>query len=192
MIIGGRIKTLTTLARIIDSSDACRRRHCYKVERHSLIICRKLKLQFREIRIIKIASILHDIGKVGIDINIIKKPAKLNAEEWSQVRLHPDIGNNIVKQTGFLDEIAPTIKYHHARYAGGGYPDPYIKGEAIPIGARIICVADAFDAMTSDRPYRKAMSREAAKDELMRCSGTQFDPRCVQAFEKAYLRANTP
>ena len=182
MIIRGYIKTLTTLAHIIDSSDVCRRRHCYKVERHSILICRKLKLPSRDVKIIKIASILHDIGKIGIDMSVIKKPRKLNAEEWGQIRLHPDIGTNIIKQTGFLDEIAPIIRHHHARYKGDGYPDPGMKGSNIPIGSRIICVADAFDAMTSDRPYRQAMSREAALAELTRCAGTQFDPKIVEYF----------
>lgn len=182
MIIGGYLKTLATLARIIDSSDVCRRRHCYKVEQYSLIICRKLKLSPKDTKIIKIASILHDIGKIGIDLGIIKKPAKLNADEWTQIRLHPEIGTNIVKQTGLLNEIVPTIRHHHARFGGGGYPNPDIRGESIPIGSRIICVADAFDAMTSDRPYRKAMTREAAFAELSRCSGTQFDPEIVKTF----------
>lgn len=182
MVIGGYIKTLTVLARIIDSSDACRRHHCYKVERYSLLICRRSKLATRDIKIIKIASILHDIGKVGINLSIIKKPGKLNNEEWAAVRLHPEIGNNIVRQAGLMDEVATTIRYHHARYGGGGYPDPDVKGKSIPIGSRIICVADAFDAMTNDRPYRNAMCKEAAIDELIRCSGTQFDPEVVKTF----------
>jgi len=186
MIIRRYVKTLTSLAHIIDSSDVCRRRHCYKVEKYSLMICRKMKLPPREIRAIKIASILHDIGKIGIDLDIIKKPAKLNPEEWAKIRLHPEIGTNIVKQTGFLDEMAPIIKYHHARYNGGGYPDPDIKGEAIPVGSRIICVTDAFDAMTSERPYRAALSTEAALAELKRCSGSQFDPRIVDIFLNSY------
>lgn len=186
MIIIGYIKTLTTLARIIDSSDACRRRHCYKVERYSLLICRKLKLMPKDIKMIKIASVLHDIGKIGIDLSIIKKPAKLNDEEWAQVCLHPDIGTHIVRQVGYLTEILPIIKYHHARFAGGGYPNPEMRNNAIPIGSRIIGVADAFDAMTSDRPYRRAMSREDALFELVRCSGTQFDPSVVEAFMRVY------
>ena len=188
MIIGGYIKTLTVLARIIDESDVCRRRHCYKVEKYSLYICKRLKLPAKETKIIKIASILHDIGKVGIDLNIIKKPAKLNSEEWAQIRMHPDIGTNIVKQTGFLDDIAPTIRYHHARFEGGGYPDPDIKGDEIPLGSRIICVADSFDSMMSDRPYRKAMSEETALAELTRCSGNQFDPNIVGAFLDTYVK----
>jgi putative nucleotidyltransferase with HDIG domain len=182
MVIRSYIKNVTALARIIDSSYACRRRHCYKVERHAILICRKLKLPPKDIKIIKIASMLHDIGKIGIDLNLIKKPARLTAEEWEQVHRHPDIGANIVRQLGFLDEIVPVIRHHHERFSGGGYPDPGMSGAKIPIGSRIIFVADAFDAMTSDRPYRKAMSKEMAQAELRKCAGSQFDPEIVDAF----------
>ena len=182
MIIGVYLRILTALARIIDSSHACTRRHCYKVERSAIIICGKLDLSLKETKLIKIASVLHDIGKIGIDLNIVKKPAKLNAEEWAQVRMHPVIGTHIVRQVGYLSEIAPTIRHHHARYEGGGYPDPDLKGDNIPLGSRIISVVDAFDAMISDRPYRPAMSKEAALKELARCAGSQFDPRVVDAF----------
>jgi putative nucleotidyltransferase with HDIG domain len=181
-IINGHVKTLTRLARIIDTSHTCRRRHCYKVERHALLISKKLGLPDKEIKIIKVASILHDIGKIGIDLTIIKKPGKLTNDEWASVKIHPMIGANIIKQLGFLDEIVPSIMYHHARFGGGGYPDPAMSGKNIPIGSRIISVVDAFDAMTSDRPYRKAMSVEQAQAELLRCSGSQFDPEIVNVF----------
>lgn len=180
--VNGHVKTLTKLARIIDASQTCRRRHCYKVEQYALFVCKKLSLPAREIKIIKIASILHDIGKVGIDLNIIKKPAKLTIYEWTSVKMHPGIGANIVKQLGFLDDVVPSIMHHHARFEGGGYPDPNISGKEIPIGSRIISVVDAFDAMVNDRPYRKAMSKTTAMDELVRCSGTQFDPDIVNTF----------
>lgn len=176
------IITVTKLANIIDSSDVCRRRHSYNVERHSILICRKLKLPSQEIKIIKIASMLHDIGKIGIDLTIIKKSDRLTADEWAQVRLHPEIGANIVAQLGFLEAAAPVIRYHHSRFVGGGYPDASRTGEDIPIGSRIILVADAYDAMINDRPYRKAMPKEAAIAELNRSSGSQFDPKVVDAF----------
>jgi putative nucleotidyltransferase with HDIG domain len=180
--ISGHINTLTKLARIIDASQTCRRRHCYKVEQHALFVCRKLDLPNKEVKIIKVASILHDIGKIGIDLTIIKKPAKLTVDEWASVRMHPVIGANIIRQLGFLDEIVPSVMHHHARFDGKGYPDPDMSGEAIPLGARIIAVVDAFDAMTNDRPYRKAMPREAALDELEKCAGQQFDPDIVKVF----------
>ena len=106
----------------------------------------------------------------------------MTEDEWASIRMHPIIGANIIKQLGFLDEIIPSITHHHARFGGGGYPDPAMSGEAIPLGARIIAVADAYDAMISDRPYRKAMSMEAALDELKKCAGQQFDPDVVKAF----------
>jgi putative nucleotidyltransferase with HDIG domain len=176
------VRTMGKIARIIDSSYACRRRHCYKVERYSLIVCRALNVSSIGVKIIKIASMLHDIGKVGIDLDILNKTTKLTMEDWDQIHMHPDIGANIVSQIGFLKDVAPTIRYHHARFSGGGYPDPKLSGADIPIGARIIAVADAFDAMINDRPYRKAMSRDVAMHELKRCSGSQFDPSVVSAF----------
>jgi uncharacterized domain HDIG len=176
------IITVSELARIIDASDICRRRHCYKVERQSLLMAQKLALSQKEVRLIKVASMLHDVGKIGIDLAIIKKPSKLTPEEWAQVKRHPEIGANIIGQLGFLGEAASVIRHHHARFEGGGYPDPDISGEKIPIGSRIIFVADSFDAMTSDRSYRKAMPVETALSELKRCAGTQFDPQVVEAF----------
>jgi putative nucleotidyltransferase with HDIG domain len=181
-IINVHVKMLTKLARIIDASQTCRRRHCYKVERNALLVSKKLGLPNREVKIIKVASILHDIGKIGIDLAIIKKPAKLTNDEWAIVRMHPVIGANIIKQLGFLYEIVPSIMHHHARFGGGGYPDSAMSGKAIPIGSRIISVVDAFDAMINDRPYRKAMSIEEALAELLRCSGSQFDPEIVNVF----------
>ena len=176
------IITMNKLARLIDESEVCRRHHCYKVERYAILICRKLKLPSRDIKTIKIASILHDIGKIGIDLNIIRKPARLTPDEWLQVRRHPDIGANIIKQLGFMDEVINIIRNHHSRFEGGGYPDPGLAGEAIPMGSRIISVADSFDSMINDRPYRKAMSIEQAQAELRRCSGSQFDPYIVDVF----------
>lgn len=178
------LKTVTTLAKIIDSSDTCRRHHCYKVERYSLLVCKKLKLSYGNTKIIKVAAMLHDIGKIGIDLNIIRKPGKLTAAEWAVVRLHPEIGNSIIGKLGFLGEVTPMIKHHHERFGGGGYPDPEMVGTEIPMGSRIISVVDAFDAMTSERPYRSAMSKDAALAELARCSGSQFDPEVVSAFSE--------
>jgi HD-GYP domain-containing protein (c-di-GMP phosphodiesterase class II) len=125
---------------------------------------------------------LHDVGKIGINLTIIKKPGKLTPEEWAQVRLHPEIGANIVGQLGFLENAASIIRHHHSRFDGDGYPNASLSGDAIPIGSRIISVVDAFDAMISDRPYRKAMAKEQAFAELRRCAGQQFDPRIVNAF----------
>lgn len=174
--------SIKTLAGIIDANDSYTRGHCDKVMKYSIEICKRLKLDQRHVNSIKTASMLHDIGKIGVDLSVIRKEGKLNNADWAKIRRHPEIGAQIVRQVGFLSDIVPIIKYHHAKFSGGGYPDAEKRGEKIPIGARIIAVADAYDAMTSDRPYRKAMSSKEALSELKRHSGTQFDPAVVNAF----------
>jgi len=174
--------SIKTLAEIIDANDNYTRGHCDKVMKYSIEICKRLNLDQRHMNSVKTASMLHDIGKIGVDLSVIRKEGKLNDEDWAKIRKHPEIGARIVRQIGFLNDIVPIIKYHHSKFSGGGYPDPGRRGERIPIGARIIAVADAYDAMTSDRPYRKAMSHNEAIAELKRCSGTQFDPKVVDAF----------
>ena len=176
------LNTIKTLARIIDANDSYTRGHCEKVMKYSLMICKRLRLAEKDTNAIKTASLLHDIGKVGIDLSVIKKAGKLSKNDWKKIRMHPEIGARILSQVGFLNEIVPIVKHHHERYGGGGYPDPARMGKKIPIGARIIAIADAFDAMTSDRPYRKAMAWEDAIKELKRCSSSQFDPKIVDAF----------
>lgn len=179
------LKSVFKLAKLIDANDTYMHGHCDKVMKYSMMISSRLGLSSMEIKIIKTASILHDVGKVGIDINILRKKDKLTEEDWVKIKMHPEIGATIVRESGLLDEVVPIVMHHHARYAGGGYPDPDRRDGAIPIGSRIIAVADSFDAMTSDRPYRKALSREEAMDELRKCSGSQFDPNVVSAFLKA-------
>ena len=176
------LNAVKTLAKIIDENDRYTRGHCEKVMKYALAICKTLKLPPRSVNAIRTASLLHDIGKIAIDLGILRKTEKLTKKDWEKIRMHPEIGAKIVSQVGFLNDIIPIIRHHHARYAGGGYPDPKRVGEKIPIGARIIAVADTFDAMTSDRPYRKALPKETALKELKRCSGTQFDPKVVNAF----------
>lgn len=176
------LNSIKTLAKIIDANDSYTSGHCDKVMKYSIKICKHLNLDQRHISVIKTASILHDIGKIGVDLSVIRKTDKLTNEDWDKIRRHPEIGARIIRQVGFLNEIVPIVKYHHSRFSGGGYPDPKKQGDKIPIGARIIAVADAYDAMTSDRPYRKAMSHDEAVAELNRCSGTQFDPSMVSAF----------
>lgn len=179
--------SIKTLAEIIDANDSYTRGHCDKVMKYSLEICKRLNLDQRNINTVKTASMLHDIGKIGVDLNIIRKSGKLTDEDWAKIRKHPEVGARIVRQIGFLSDIVPIIKHHHAKFSGGGYPDPNKRGERIPIGSRIIAVADAYDAMTSDRPYRKAMTHDEAVAELKRCSGAQFDPKVVDAFTRSKL-----
>lgn len=176
------LNMINTLAKIIDANDPYTRGHCDKVMKYSLGICKNMNVDGRLANNVRTASLLHDIGKVGIDLSIIRKRGKLSKRDWKQVRMHPEIGARIVSQVGFLTELVPLIRYHHEYYKGGGYPEPDRCREKIPLGARIIAVADAFDAMTSSRPYRKAMKKEDAKKEIRNCAGSQFDPKVVSAF----------
>ncbi len=123
---------------------------------------------------------MHDIGKIGIPESILFKPGSLSKDERDVVQMHPNRGEEIVRPLNLPQECLDGIKYHHEHYDGNGYPYG-LKAEEIPLGAAIIAVADAFDAMITDRPYRKGLSRQCAIDELRRCSGTQFDPAVVEA-----------
>ncbi|MFA6692517.1 MAG: HD domain-containing phosphohydrolase, partial [Acholeplasmataceae bacterium] len=130
---------------------------------------------------LKAISVLHDIGKIAIDDQILNKPGKLNNEEWENIKRHPEIGYRILSSSPEYIQIAEDILYHHERYDGKGYPRG-LKGEEIPIRARIITIADSFDAMISDRPYRKALSKQEALNEIKKCAGTQFDPKIAELF----------
>ena len=176
------LNTISVLANVIDTKDTYTRGHSEKVMRYSLLIAEALGLPEKEKEIIQYASLLHDIGKIGVDIGVLKKEGPLDKKEWEQIHAHPQIGAEIVDNTGLLGELVPVILHHHERYEGGGYPSPERKTKNIPIGARILAVADAFEAMTSDRPYRKSLSMQEAKEELKKCSGTQFDPKVVDVF----------
>lgn len=175
--------TITALAAAVDAKDPHTYGHSNTVTAHAVAIAEKLGLSEREIQTVRVASTLHDIGKIGIDGAILHKPEALSAEEREAVNGHPTIGANILASLDFLQETVPLILFHHERYAGGGYPSG-VSGAAIPLGARIISVADSFNAMVSDRPYRRAMSVEVAVRELKDNSGTQFDPVVVEAFVK--------
>jgi HD-GYP domain-containing protein (c-di-GMP phosphodiesterase class II) len=146
-----------------------------------LIIARELGVPARDLVDIDRGSLLHDIGKIGVSDNILLKPAKLTEEEWVEIRKHPGIGYHILKGIDFLKEAARLVLQHHEKFDGTGYPQG-LAGKDILLGARIFAVVDTFDAMTSDRPYRKALSYQIARDEIIRFSGRQFDPGIVQVF----------
>ena len=178
------LNTIRTLSNIIDAKDSHTYGHSERVMAHSMNIAKELKLSDHDKEVLKYASLLHDIGKIGIDIGILRKPAKLNAEEWKIMVMHPVLGSGIVEQIGFLNDLAPLILRHHERYDGKGYPGR-LKKEKIPLGARILAVADAYESMVTDRPYRKALPISEANKEMIKCSGTQFDPKIVTVFLKA-------
>jgi diguanylate cyclase (GGDEF)-like protein len=147
-------------------------------------VARELRLERAEIVAARRAAELHDVGKLAIPDAILDKPGPLDEQEWEFMRQHTIVGERIVASATSLSDVAPIIRSSHERWDGGGYPDR-LAGEAIPLGARIIAVCDAYDAMTTARPYRRAMSEADAVAELRRCAGHQFDPRVVAAFERA-------
>ncbi|MEW6188804.1 MAG: HD domain-containing phosphohydrolase, partial [Actinomycetota bacterium] len=179
--------TISALAAAVDAKDHYTFGHSQAVTKYAVAIAKKLSLPESEIESIRIASMLHDIGKIGLDGTILNKPGKLTPEERALVNLHPLMGVNILKSLEFLKSTIPLILYHHEHFDGMGYPEG-IAGKAIPLGARIIAVADAFNAMISERPYRRALSIEEAIEELRNYSGTQFDPTVVEAFLKILRR----
>jgi len=178
------------VARLLDAlevKDPVTSGHVFRVQEHAEAIARELHLGPDQTEYIGIAGKLHDIGKIGTPDHILLKPGKLTPAEYQVVQEHAPRGHRIASRVSMLRRVREIIRAHHERFDGAGYPDG-LKGEEIPIEARIIAVADTFDAMTSDRPYKKALSIEAALDELRRVAGTQLDPRCVAAFEQIASR----
>jgi len=151
--------------------------------KYAVLIAQKLGLQEREKESLRYAAILHDIGKIGVRGIVLNNPNGLTSDEYNEVKKHPLIGEGIIKPIELLQPIRPLMRHHHEWYNGKGYPDG-LSGENIPLGARILAVADAYDAMKSDRPYRKALTEETAIQELKRGSGTQFEPKIVEVFLK--------
>jgi diguanylate cyclase (GGDEF)-like protein len=151
------------------------------------MMARSLDLPENEVERIRVAALLHDVGKVALPADILEKPAALSSAEWRSVVQHPRIGQVILEQAGALKDAVPIILHHHERYSGHGYPFG-LRGNDIPLGARIVAIADAYDAMTHDRPYKRAISHEQAIGELRRHAGTQFDPELVTLFCDLYAR----
>ena len=175
------LKTMMTLAVILDARDPYTKRHSENVTRYSVAIAKEMGFNPAQIEIIRRSGLLHDIGKIGIRDDILLKPGKLTNEEFEQIKIHPVKSQEIVSSLPFLKEVAMLVRHHHERYDGKGYPDGK-SGEDIELGSRIMAVSDSFDAMTTDRPYRKRLPLEEAIAELIRCKGTQFDPKVVDNF----------
>jgi putative nucleotidyltransferase with HDIG domain len=177
---------MESLSATVDARDAYTAGHSRRVQRIALAIGRELDLSQPELDLLGHAALFHDIGKLGIPDAILMKPARLDTEEWRLMRRHADDGARIVDRLGFLADAVPAIRHHHEHYDGTGYPDG-LGGEDIPLGARIIHVADALDSMLTSRIYRPALSEADALAELRAGSGTQFCPRCVHALEQTLV-----
>jgi putative nucleotidyltransferase with HDIG domain len=173
--------TLEALVTALDAREHETRAHSQRVREYTLTLAEKLGLNPDELVQAGRGALLHDVGKIGVRDSILLKPAGLTAEEWVEMRRHPQIGYNILQSIDFLSLAAEIVLCHQERWDGNGYPNG-LAGTSIPLGARIFAVVDTLDAMTSDRPYRKALSFEAALSEIRSCSGTQFDPRVTDAF----------
>ncbi len=174
----GFIASLTTA---VEAVDECTARHSQRVTKVALTIGRELGLYTDELEYLRWGSLLHDIGKIAVDPCVKNKPGKLNPKEYQHIKLHAHVGASIVRP--IVNEIiAEMIEHHHDHYDGNGHHQTTI-GADIPLGARIITVADAFDAMVSDRPYRGAVTKNEALAEIVRCTDTQFDPKVVTVFQ---------
>jgi len=179
------ISTLATLASALDAKDPYTQGHSYRVSRYALLVGEEMRLGEGELQMLEYSALLHDIGKIGIAGDIINKPARLDEEEWHIIQQHPSIGARIIQRLRFLGEAAQVIECHHERPDGKGYPHG-LTGGKIPMLSRILHVADTFDAMTSNRPYRPALSAEESVQELLKHRGSQFDSRVVDAFIRLF------
>lgn len=181
------LQTISGLAGALETRDSYTRGHSDRAAEYAEAIARELGLSAEQTGRLQYAVVLHDIGKIGIPDSILNKPGKLTDEEYELMKTHPAKGADIIAKIPFLEQIAPLVRHHHERWDGTGYPDG-LAGGNIPIESRIVAVLDSFEAMTSDRIYRRAPGRAFALNELLRCSGSQYDPQVVEAFLKGIAR----
>ena len=172
---------LHALTRSIDAKDAYTRGHSQRVAELSRDLARKIGLSEEQCERVYLSGLLHDVGKIGVPEAVLTKPGKLTAEEFDAIKKHPEIGAQILGNIKLLQDIIPGVLYHHERWDGRGYPHQ-VAGEEIPLMGRIICVADSFDAMSSTRTYRAALTIETVLEEIKNCAGTQFDPALAKVF----------
>jgi putative nucleotidyltransferase with HDIG domain len=175
--------TLEALMEALDTRDTETQGHSRRVSEYTVAIARAMGVAEPELTQMRWGALLHDVGKIGVPDAILRKPGPLTPQEWIEMRKHPELGRRILSGVKFLEGAVPIVYCHQERFDGSGYPRG-LKGEGIPLGARIFAVVDTLDAMTMNRPYRKAMQYEQARDEVIKFSGVQFDPRVVEAFIK--------
>ncbi|WP_079071491.1 HD-GYP domain-containing protein [Streptomyces yokosukanensis] len=183
--------TIRALVQAVDIKDGYTRGHSERVGQASVMIARELGMDEDRVEVLRFAGILHDVGKLGVPTRLLRKDGPLTPEERRIIELHPEYGHEMVRGISFLGEARAAILHHHERLDGSGYPYGLV-GAQIPECARVVAVADAFDAMTSTRSYRRARPVEAAVTELERCAGAQFDPRMVAALARALARWGCP
>jgi putative nucleotidyltransferase with HDIG domain len=175
---------IAAFANALDAKSSWTQGHSQRVTAYALMIAEKLRVNEEDRETLRIASLLHDVGKIGTYDLILDKPGPLTEEEWRLVRLHPVKGEEILRPIKQLQHVLPIIKYHHERMDGTGYPDG-LTGKEIPLLAKILCLADSFDSMTANRPYQPGMSRTDALEEIKKKTETQFDPAVAKAFLSA-------
>ncbi|HEX2567987.1 MAG TPA: HD-GYP domain-containing protein [Polyangia bacterium] len=174
-------EALLGLAEAIEAKDAYTKGHCGRVAAYSIALAQVSGYPSAELETLESASFLHDIGKIGVRDAVLLKPGPLDETEWKHMQVHPQVGDQIASQIELLRPMRPAIRNHHERWDGKGYPDA-MKGEVIPMAARIVCIADAFDAMVTERPYKPALSLEVSYGFLRKGAGAQFDPKLVELF----------
>lgn len=177
------LQTVEALVQALEAKDSYTSGHSGRVAQLAVAMAEELGMPDEKLELIKYAGILHDIGKIGVDERILNKTGSLLDLEWEAIRNHPVVGENIIKKINFLYDISPAVRHHHERFDGQGYPDG-LQGEEIPLEARIIAVADTYDAITSNRSYRQGRTQGEALKELQRVAGTQLDPEMVKVFLK--------
>jgi response regulator RpfG family c-di-GMP phosphodiesterase len=175
------LKTIRAFALAVEAKDEYTHGHSENVMKYAVMIARHLDMPHQEIERVKYAGLVHDIGKIGVSEYILNKPGKLTPQEFNEIKKHSELGARIISDVPFLKSLVPLVLHHHEFFGGGGYPQG-IAGDDIPLGARILTVSDAYEAMTSDRPYRKSLSQEIATSILETQRGIQFDPAIVDAF----------
>jgi len=181
------LSAITALVNALEAKDKYTSGHSLRVAGIAVVIAREMSLSQEIIDKVQLAGLVHDIGKIGVRALILNKPSRLNKEELQQLRRHPEIGEHILVPIAGDEGLLRLVRGHHEHYDGTGYPDG-LKNSQIPLGDRIMAIADAYEAMTSERPYRRALSDKKARAELERCKGTQFDPGIVDTFLNSQWR----
>jgi putative nucleotidyltransferase with HDIG domain len=195
LLAEGELRTLfkelvLAFANALDAKSPWTMGHSERVAFFALAIAKEMQFNEYDMEMLKIGSLLHDIGKLGTYDVILEKTEPLTEKEWELIKMHPAKGADILNPVGQLRKVIPIIKYHHERFDGAGYPEG-LKGQDIPLSARILCVADTFDSLIADRPYKRAMEREQAFAHIEQQAGMQFDPDVVKVFLKVFGTSNS-